>query len=97
MSTKFFGKYRGVVANNVDPIQMGRLRAQVPDLFGAKESDWALPAVSSHVSGKVGSLLPKIGAAVWIEFEQGYPDRPIWAGCFYRTPAETPPPLKNSK
>ena len=97
MSAKFFGKYRGVVTNNVDPMQIGRVRAQVPDVFGTEESAWAMPSVPSNVSGKVGSFLPKIGAAVWIEFEQGYPDRPIWAGCFYRTAAETPPSLRSRK
>src|SRR2546421_2329973 len=97
MSAKFFGKYRGVVTNNVDPMQMGRVRAQVPDVFGAVESNWAIPSVPANLSKKVASSLPKIGAAVWIEFEQGYPDRPIWAGCFYRTAAETPPSLRNSK
>jgi len=30
MSTKFFGKYRGVVTNNVDPMQMGRVSAVTP-------------------------------------------------------------------
>ena len=29
---KYFGKYRGMVINNIDPMQMGRLMVQVPDI-----------------------------------------------------------------
>src|SRR5438046_4076729 len=46
-------------------------------------------------------VLPMIGAGVWIEFEQGDPDYPIWTGCFWGSAAEvpalalaTPPPLQ---
>jgi Type VI secretion system/phage-baseplate injector OB domain len=97
MSAKFFGKYRGVVTNNVDPMQIGRIRVLVPDIFGAERSNWALPSVPANASKKVASSLPKIGAAVWIEFEQGDPNQPIWTGFFYRTASETPPSLRNSK
>jgi hypothetical protein len=64
MSTKFFGKHRGVVTNNVDPEQMGRVRAQVPDVFGAQESGWAMPCIPCNVPKKVASSLPEIGATV---------------------------------
>jgi hypothetical protein len=67
MSAKFFGKYRGVVTNNVDPTQIGRVRAQVPDVFGAERSGWAMPCIPGNVPRKVASSLPKIDAAVWID------------------------------
>jgi hypothetical protein len=86
MSAKFFGKYRGVVTNNVDPLQIGRLRVQVQDVRGNNELSWAMPCIPCGVSKRVGSSLPKVGAAVWIEFEQGDPDHPIWTGCFLTTP-----------
>jgi Type VI secretion system/phage-baseplate injector OB domain len=95
MSIKLFGKYRGGVTNNVDPLQTGRIRAQVPDVFGTNESSWAMPCVPCNVPKKVASSLPKIGAGVWIEFEQGDRNRPIWTGCFYGTAQETPSSLKN--
>jgi hypothetical protein len=97
VSTKYFGKYRGVVTDNVDPLQTGRLRALVPDVLGNNESSWAMPCVPCGVSKTVASSLPKKGAAVWIEFEQGNPDHPIWTGCFYGGAAGTPPSLRNSK
>ena len=40
---RFFGKYRGIVLNNVDPTQTGRLQAMVPEVLGEIPSGWALP------------------------------------------------------
>jgi uncharacterized protein involved in type VI secretion and phage assembly len=34
--------------------------------------------------------MPQIGAGVWIEFEGGDPDYPIWSGCFWGLAAEVP-------
>lgn len=86
---KYFGKYRGTVVNNIDPMQMGRLTVQVPDVKGLIPSTWAMPCFP--VSGKqMGAyMIPQIGAGVWVEFEQGDPDYPIWSGCFYSA-AEVP-------
>ena len=94
LSATFFGKYRGVVTENNDPLGIGRIRAQVPDVFGTKASGWALPCVPCNISGKAGGALPKIGAAIWMEFERGDPDYPIWIGCFYTHAAATPAPLR---
>lgn len=35
-------------------------------------------------------MIPQIGAGVWIEFEQGNVDYPIWSGCWYGSAAEVP-------
>jgi uncharacterized protein involved in type VI secretion and phage assembly len=87
---KYFGKYRGMVLNNVDPMQIGRLMVQVPDISGLIPSTWAMP--SFPVTGKqMGTWwLPQIGAGVWVEFEQGHPDYPIWSGCWFGSAAEVP-------
>lgn len=85
----FFGKYRGVVSDNKDPEMLGRLKAKVPDVLGDEESSWALPC-SPYAGNGVGLfLLPPTDTSVWIEFEQGDPDRPIWSGCFWGQ-GETP-------
>jgi hypothetical protein len=97
MSAKFFGHYRGVVTNNIDPMQIGRVQVQVPDVFRAGEALWAMPCAPASQAGKVGSSLPKIGAALWIAFEQGDRNQPIWTGCFYASAAETPSSLRNTK
>ncbi len=87
---KYFGKYRGTVINNVDPMQMGRLMVLVPDVSGLLPSSWAMPCFP--VTGiQMGVwVLPLIGAGVWVEFEQGDPDFPIWSGCFPGSTADMP-------
>ncbi len=87
---KFYGKYRGTCVNNVDPMQIGRIQAIVPDVSNVVPSSWAMPCVP--VGGlQMGIVaVPPIGAGVWVEFEQGDPDYPIWTGCFWGTAAEVP-------
>ena len=87
---KYYGKYRGTVVNNVDPLQIGRLLVMVPDVLNINLSSWAMPCLP--VGGMQMGIfsVPPIGAGVWIEFEQGDPDYPIWTGCFYGSMAEVP-------
>jgi uncharacterized protein involved in type VI secretion and phage assembly len=87
---KYYGKYRGTVVNNVDPMQIGRLLVIVPDVLNINLSSWAMPCLP--VGGMQMGIfsVPPIGAGVWIEFEQGDPDYPIWTGCFYGSMAEVP-------
>jgi uncharacterized protein involved in type VI secretion and phage assembly len=81
----FYGKYRGVVTDNRDPRSLGRIRARVPDVLGDNESGWAMPAVPYAGNGVGLFLLPPVGASVWLEFEHGRADYPIWTGCFWAT------------
>jgi hypothetical protein len=84
---RFFGKYRGTVVENVDPLQQGRLIVSVADVYGMLPSTWALPCVP--LTGlKMGTSFvpPPVGASIWVEFEQGDPQMPIWVGCFWDTP-----------
>lgn len=87
---KFYGKYRGTVVNNLDPMQLGRIQVMVPDVLGLSVSSWAMPCVP--IAGKQQGMfvLPQIGAGVWVEFEQGEPDYPIWVGCFWGIASEVP-------
>ena len=87
---KYYGKYRGAVINNVDPMQQGRLQVQVPDVLGLNSLNWALPCLPFTGRQMGWWALPQIGAGVWVEFEQGNPDYPIWAGCWYGNASEVP-------
>jgi len=90
MSERYYGKYRGLVLNNIDPMQMNRLMVQVPDVGGLIPATWAMPCVP--VAGIQNGMvaLPMIGSGVWVEFEQGDPDYPIWVGCFWGSATEVP-------
>lgn len=93
MSEKYYGKYRGTVLNNVDPEQRGRLMLNVPDVLGPIPSSWAEPCVP--LAGPTGPpmgvyLVPPVGAGVWVEFEQGDQDYPIWSGCRWGAQSDVP-------
>jgi len=78
----YYGKYRGKVLENVDPLELGRLMVEVPAIAGL-EASWALPCVP-YGGMQVGLVMtPPIGANVWVEFEGGDPTHPIWTGCFW--------------
>lgn len=87
---KFYGKYRGTVIQNIDPEQRGRIQAMVPDVSGLVPSTWAMPCVPFAGKQNGAYFVPQIGSGVWIEFEQGDPDFPIWTGCFWGIAAEVP-------
>ena len=97
-SEKFYGKYRGKVTDNKDPLMQGRIRAKVPAVFGDEETGWALPAAPYGGSGVGFFFVPPVDANVWIEFERGTTDYPIWTGCFWGV-GETPamPGLASTK
>ena len=86
-ANKYFGKYRGTVFNNVDPLQQGRIQALVPDVLGDTPSSFAM-ACLPLAGVQMGHLVPVVGSGVWIEFEAGDPTSPIWTGCFYESAAD---------
>lgn len=83
-----FGKYAGVVTDNDDPKEIGRIRARVPAVLGEDvQTGWALPA-SPYGGGKDRGFLflPEVGDTVWIEFAGGSVSFPIWSGAFWSAP-----------
>jgi hypothetical protein len=83
-----FGKYRGQVEGNTDPLQQGRLQVSSPDGLGEGAVAWAMPCVPCTSEGTGFMMLPPVGTGVWVEFEAGDVDRPIWTGCFWGPGAE---------
>lgn len=87
---KYYGKYRGTVINNVDPMQMGRLQIIVPDVSNVIPTTWAMPCFPLAGKQMGAYYIPQIGSGVWVEFEQGDSDYPVWVGCYYGSVAEVP-------
>jgi hypothetical protein len=85
----FYGKYRGVVVDNVDPLELGRIMPTCPAISSGSLT-WALPCVPWGGQAVGTFIIPPIGAGVWLEFEQGDIDYPIWTGCYWNRPEEVP-------
>ena len=84
LDRRLFGKYRGTVADNKDDQGRGRLAVRVPAVFGEQMTVLALPCVP--VAGPKGTgpfAMPDVGSNVWVEFEAGDRNHPIWTGCFW--------------
>jgi len=81
--SRCYGKYRGIVKDNQDPENLGRIRALVPEVLGDVVSGWALPCTPYAGKGTGQYTVPSNGAGVWIEFEAGDVSRPLWAGCWW--------------
>jgi hypothetical protein len=82
---RFYGKYRGFVADNQDPDNRGRLRLRVPSVLGTEvTTGWALPCAPYGGAANQGFFfVPDKDAAVWVEFESGLLEYPIWVGTFW--------------
>jgi uncharacterized protein involved in type VI secretion and phage assembly len=97
---RFFGKYTAFVKDNADPENRGRLRLNIPSVLGPDViSGWALPcAPFGGAAGQGFFFIPDQDAGVWVEFEAGNPDYPIWVGTFWSKPGgttEVPSPANN--
>jgi uncharacterized protein involved in type VI secretion and phage assembly len=83
MKQLYFGKYRGKVENNIDPLQQGRVQVSCPTVLGEGTMSWAMPCSPFAGNGVGFFAVPPRSANVWVEFEGGDPDYPIVGGCFW--------------
>jgi uncharacterized protein involved in type VI secretion and phage assembly len=98
---RFYGKYRGIVVDNQDPVKLGRLKLNVPSVLGSDiVTGWATPCAPYGGAADTGFLfIPDAGAGVWVEFEEGDLEFPIWTGAFWTQPnsdSELPKPNQGS-
>ena len=79
---RYHGKYRGFVVSNEDPARLGRLQLKVPSVLGEDVvTGWAAPCVPYGGAANEGMLfIPERDAGVWVEFEEGDLEFPIWVG-----------------
>ena len=80
--TGYGGIYRGLCVNNQDPAGMSRITAVVPQIFGntSTVTDWALPCLPTGVTS-----IPSPGQGVWIMFEGGDLNYPVYMGQWQTT------------
>src|SRR5581483_3871778 len=100
VESRYYGKYRAFVVDNADPEARGRLRLRVPSILGNEVvSGWALPCAPYGGAAEQGFFfIPELDAGVWVEFEAGNLDFPIWVGTFWSKPggsSEVPSPAKD--
>jgi len=94
---RFYGKYRGIVVDNADPESLGRLKIKVPSVLGTEVvTGWATPCLPYGGAANQGFLfIPEVDAGVWVEFEEGDLEFPIWVGSYWSKPggeSELPKP-----
>jgi uncharacterized protein involved in type VI secretion and phage assembly len=90
------GKFRGVVDDNQDPDKRGRIKVKVPALLGDQSTDWALPSFPCGGLADTGWFaVPQVSAQVWVEFEGGDLDYPIWTGTFWQQASDVPAEIQD--
>jgi uncharacterized protein involved in type VI secretion and phage assembly len=99
VENRFYGKYRALVVDNADPDRRGRLRLLVPSVLAGVTSGWALPCAPYGGSDGQGFFfIPERGDGVWVEFEAGLLEYPVWVGTFWAKPGgstEVPAPANS--
>lgn len=81
---RYYSNYRGYVTNNEDPDGLNRIKIMVPALTRRKEhTKWAYPKNTFSGNGYGIQMLPMVGDLVWIEFEHGDPEFPMWSHGHY--------------
>ncbi|MGW8375357.1 phage baseplate assembly protein V [Streptomyces sp. ODS28] len=87
---RYAGCYRGTVGDNNDPKGLGRLKVVVPDVLGDETCVWAVPAALLAGPGMGISCIPPVNTGVWVEFEQGDPNYPVWTGTWRASTSDLP-------
>lgn len=78
--SQYFGKYRAIVTNVSDPEKRGRVKVMCPRIFGEYESAWCEPCIPFAYERGGDFAIPRLNDFIWVEFEEGDVDRPIWCG-----------------
>jgi len=74
---RFYGVYRGLVVDSTDPQGLLRIKLRVPQILGPAVTSWAW-GVHPSVTGNI--FIPPPGTGVFVMFEGGDPNFPLWLG-----------------
>ena len=101
MATGYGGTYKAVVVDNLDPAGQNRLSVRVPDV--GIDAEWARPLDGN-------AALPAVGDEVFVQFEGGDTDYPVWhrdgaaapaspryAGVYRATVVDNVDPMQNHR
>ena len=93
MNVDYTAFYRGTVVDNSDPMNMGRVRVRVPQIYGSEEQrdkdiyvptyaiPWATSAIMAGAGNNTGAyLIPNVGDSVFITYENADPNLPLYFG-----------------
>jgi Type VI secretion system/phage-baseplate injector OB domain len=81
--SEYFGIYRGKVENNIDPEQRGRIMVSVAGVTGSGTLNWAEPVLPFAGSSVGVWAIPPNQSNVWVAYEGGNSDQPVWLGGFW--------------
>ena len=84
MDTRYYGKYRALVRDVNDPERRGRIRVECPAVLGTSLSAWCEPCIPYATDFAGDYYVPPVNEAIWVEFEEGDPNKPIWNGGWYK-------------
>lgn len=91
---RYYGKYRGIVMDVQDPERLGRIKCRVLEVLGKEIiTDWAWPATAWYGGMRDYGhfVVPEVGSSVFLEFESGDVNRPLYGGCWWGHPKGQPP------
>jgi|GEM_PF-1785006 len=93
------GLWAAIVVDTKDPLGSRRVKVRVPELHGTVQDQtikdvnlpWARPCFPYGGPTYGDDFVPGLQAQVWVAFEHGDPQSPIWVGCVYAS-GEGPAP-----
>lgn len=78
-----YGLYRAKVVQRDDDRQRGRIKVQIPSISGEGKSQWVEACMNTAYDNGGDIAIPKIGDTVWIAFEEGDINKPVYVGNFF--------------
>lgn len=94
LKSKIYGVVVGIVTNNQDPDELGRVKVKIPRLSGDDESHWARVATFMAGPERGAFFLPEVDDEVLVAFEYGDINMPYVIGSLWN--GVDKPPETNS-